>query len=310
MACGKASVAGSVSQRACVFCGSRVVLYPIADALHIVHGPIGCAAYTWDIRGALSSGPQLHRNSFSTDLQEMDVIYGGEKKLEAALLELIAHHSPKAAFVYSTCIVGLIGDDVSAVCKRVAAKTGIPVLGVHSEGFKGTKKDGYKAACDALLQTHRHRRHLKHQSAQHQHPRRIQSRRRNVDSARLLQTHGHRGRFVPHRRLADRGHPPRARREAESGSMLRLDDQPRQNDGARLRHSLQARFLFRHRGHERRALRGREIFQGRPGDHGPRAKSRARGSRRHLSRTAALQAKAASARRRRFTSAARSRRFR
>ena len=150
MACGKASVAGSVSQRACVFCGSRVVLYPIADALHIVHGPIGCAAYTWDIRGALSSGPQLHRHSFSTDLQEMDVIFGGEKKLEAALLELIAHHSPKAAFVYSTCIVGIIGDDVSAVCKRVAERTGIPVIGVHSEGFKGTKKDGYRAACEAI----------------------------------------------------------------------------------------------------------------------------------------------------------------
>jgi nitrogenase molybdenum-cofactor synthesis protein NifE len=127
-----------------------VVLYPIADALHIVHGPIGCAAYTWDIRGALSSGPQLHRNSFSTDLQEMDVIFGGEKKLEAALLELIAHHQPKAAFIYSTCIVGLIGDDVSAVCKRVSEKTGIPVLGVHSEGFKGTKKDGYRAACEAV----------------------------------------------------------------------------------------------------------------------------------------------------------------
>ena len=151
IACGKASTAGAVSQRACVFCGSRVVLYPVADALHIVHGPIGCAAYTWDIRGSQSSGPQLYRHSFSTDLQEMDVIYGGEKKLEAALLELIAHHSPKAAFVYSTCIVGIIGDDVSAVCKRVSAKTGIPVLGVHSEGFKGTKKDGYKAACDALF---------------------------------------------------------------------------------------------------------------------------------------------------------------
>jgi nitrogenase molybdenum-cofactor synthesis protein NifE len=150
IACGKASIAGSVSQRACVFCGSRVVLYPIADALHIVHGPIGCAAYTWDIRGALSSGPQLHRDSFSTDLQEIDVIYGGEKKLEAGLLELIAHYQPKAAFVYSTCIVGLIGDDVSAVCKRVSEKTNIPVLGVHSEGFKGTKKDGYKAACDAI----------------------------------------------------------------------------------------------------------------------------------------------------------------
>jgi nitrogenase molybdenum-cofactor synthesis protein NifE len=151
MTCGKHSLAGSVSQRACVFCGSRVVLYPIADALHLIHGPIGCAAYTWDIRGALSSGPELHRMSFSTDLREKDVIFGGEKKLAAALDELIDAYQPKAAFVYSTCIVGIIGDDVAAVCRQVEREKGIPVLPVHSEGFKGTKKDGYKAACDALF---------------------------------------------------------------------------------------------------------------------------------------------------------------
>lgn len=152
ISCGKRSVAGAVSQRACVFCGSRVVLYPIADALHLVHGPIGCAAYTWDIRGAQSSGPQLHRNSFSTDLQEKDVIFGGEKKLAAALRELIRETSPKAAFVYSTCITGIIGDDVGAVCKELTAEFGIPVIPVESPGFSGTKKDGYRAACDALYQ--------------------------------------------------------------------------------------------------------------------------------------------------------------
>lgn len=151
MMCDKHSLAGSVSQRACVFCGSRVVLYPIADALHLIHGPIGCAAYTWDIRGALSSGPQLHRLSFSTDLQEKEVIFGGEPKLYQALTQLIDNYKPKAAFVYSTCIVGIIGDDVEAVCKKVGREKGIPVLAVHSEGFKGTKKDGYKAACDAMF---------------------------------------------------------------------------------------------------------------------------------------------------------------
>lgn len=149
--CGKPSTAGSVSQRACVFCGSRVVLYPIADALHLIHGPIGCASYTWDIRGSMSSGAELHRMSFSTDLREQEVIYGGEKKLYAALTELIARYKPKAAFVYSTCIVGLIGDDVEAVCARAAKENGIPVLPVHSEGFKGTKKDGYRAACEAVF---------------------------------------------------------------------------------------------------------------------------------------------------------------
>ncbi len=151
MECSKPSLAGSVSQRACVFCGSRVVLYPIADAIHLVHGPIGCAAYTWDIRGALSSGPELHRLSFSTDLQELDVITGGEKKLYAALIELIDRYQPGAAFVYSTCIIGIIGDDVAAVCKKVSLEKGIPVLPVDSEGFKGTKKDGYRAACGALF---------------------------------------------------------------------------------------------------------------------------------------------------------------
>lgn len=150
LACDKASLAGSVSQRACVFCGSRVVLYPIADAVHLVHGPIGCAAYTWDIRGSLSSGPELHRLSFSTDLQEKEVIFGGEKKLYAALTELITTYRPNAAFVYATCIIGLIGDDVQAVCNKVQEEQGIPVIPVHSEGFKGTKKDGYRAACEAI----------------------------------------------------------------------------------------------------------------------------------------------------------------
>jgi nitrogenase molybdenum-cofactor synthesis protein NifE len=151
LVCDTASAAGSVSQRACTFCGSRVVLYPIADALHLVHGPIGCAAYTWDIRGALSSGPELHRISCSTDLREKDVVFGGEKQLEASLRALVKQHSPKAAFVYATCIAGVIGDDVPAVCKKMELELGIPITPVLAEGFKGTKRDGYNAATRALL---------------------------------------------------------------------------------------------------------------------------------------------------------------
>lgn len=152
IACEKASLSGSVSQRACVFCGSRVVLYPIADALHLIHGPIGCAAYTWDIRGSLSSGPELHRLSFSTDLRERDVVFGGTAKLHASLDELIELHKPKAAFVYTTCIVGVIGDDVEAVCKEVSREKGIPVIPVQAPGFQGSKKDGYRIACESLFQ--------------------------------------------------------------------------------------------------------------------------------------------------------------
>ncbi len=149
--CNKASLAGSVSQRACVFCGSRVVLYPIVDALHVIHGPIGCAAYTWDIRGSLSSGPELHRLSFCTDLQERDVIFGGEKKLYDSIIELIDKHNPKAAFIYTTCIVGVIGDDVESICHQIEKIKNIPVIPVQAPGFQGSKKDGYKVACESIF---------------------------------------------------------------------------------------------------------------------------------------------------------------
>jgi nitrogenase molybdenum-cofactor synthesis protein NifE len=149
--CDSDSIAGCVSQRACVYCGARVVLNPVTDAAHLVHGPIGCSSYTWDIRGSLSSGAELYRNSFSTDLQEHDVILGGEKKLNLAIDEIIAKYQPKLLFVYSTCIVGVIGDDLEAVCRHAAKKHGIQIIPVQSSGFIGNKSAGYRAACDALL---------------------------------------------------------------------------------------------------------------------------------------------------------------
>jgi nitrogenase molybdenum-cofactor synthesis protein NifE len=115
------------------------VLNPITDAYHIVHGPIGCASYTWDIRGSLSSGSELYRNSFSTDLRETDVIFGGEKKLFAAIDELMkkADPRPKVIFIYATCIVGVIGDDIEAVCRKAEEKYGIRVIPVKAPGFSG-----------------------------------------------------------------------------------------------------------------------------------------------------------------------------
>ena len=150
--CEADSEAGCVSQRACVYCGARVVLNPVADALHLVHGPIGCASYTWDIRGSLNSGADLYRNSFCTDLKEHDVIFGGEKKLKASLGELIPKFKPPLVFVYSTCVVGVIGDDLEAICKEASKSYGIPVMPVQSSGFIGSKAAGYRAACDVLFE--------------------------------------------------------------------------------------------------------------------------------------------------------------
>ncbi|MFP4016337.1 MAG: nitrogenase iron-molybdenum cofactor biosynthesis protein NifE [Halanaerobiales bacterium] len=150
--CHKESLAGAVSQRACVYSGARVVLNPITDAYHLVHGPIGCASYTWDIRGSLSSGSEVYRNSFSTDLREKDIIFGGEEKLYAAISELVEKYHAKYIFVYATCVVGVIGDDIEAICKKAEEEYDITVIPVQAAGFAGNKMSGYKAAGQALLE--------------------------------------------------------------------------------------------------------------------------------------------------------------
>ena len=105
ISCDKESLAGAVSQRACVFCGSRVVLYPIADALHWFTVP-SVALLIPGTSEALSLRVRPAPTHFSTDLQEQDVIFGGEDKLYRALTELIDRHSPKAAFVNPHALSG------------------------------------------------------------------------------------------------------------------------------------------------------------------------------------------------------------
>lgn len=152
-ACNQASVPGMVTQRSCVYGGARVVLMPITDAIHLVHGPLGCASCTWDIRGSRSSGSELYRNGFSTDLQEKDIVFGGEKKLLETIVELNQLFKPAAIFVYATCVVGLIGDDIKSVCREATEITGSRVIPVQSEGFRSVNKSlGHQLACDAMLE--------------------------------------------------------------------------------------------------------------------------------------------------------------
>ena len=60
----------------CAFDGAMIVLQPIADTAHIVHGPIACCGNSWEGRGTLSSQGDLHRRGFTTDMGEIDIVYG------------------------------------------------------------------------------------------------------------------------------------------------------------------------------------------------------------------------------------------
>ncbi len=135
----------------CAFDGAKIALQPITDVAHLVHGPIACEGNSWDNRGAKSSGSQLYRTGFTTDITETDVVFGGEKHLFKSIKEIIDKYNPPAVFVYQTCVPAMIGDDIEAVCKAAAEKFGKPVIPVNAPGFVGVKNLGNKLAGEALL---------------------------------------------------------------------------------------------------------------------------------------------------------------
>ena len=136
----------------CAFDGAAIVLMPIADAAHVVHGPINCAGNAWEGRGVHSTAGNLHQRGFTTDMSEIDIVYGGEKRLEATVREVVAAENPAAVFVYATCVTGLIGEDIEATCKSLSAELWVPVIPVNAPGFVGPKNLGNRIAGEVLLE--------------------------------------------------------------------------------------------------------------------------------------------------------------
>ncbi|MFZ1126324.1 MAG: nitrogenase molybdenum-iron protein alpha chain [Candidatus Baltobacteraceae bacterium] len=139
------STPGIITQRGCCYAGCKgVVLGPVHDVLHIVHGPVGCSYYTWGTRRNLGRSKEGDTNyiqyCMTTDMQEEQIIFGGEKKLRQAIREAYDIFKPKAISVYATCPVGLIGDDVHAVAREMKAELGINVFAFSCEGYKGVSQ--------------------------------------------------------------------------------------------------------------------------------------------------------------------------
>jgi nitrogenase molybdenum-iron protein alpha chain len=140
------AIPGIITQRGCAYAGCKgVVLGPTRDFVNLTHGPIGCGFYSWltrrnQTRPPTAEDPNFMPYCFSTDLQDENIVFGGEKKLRAAIQEAYDIFKPKAISIFSTCPVGLIGDDVHTVAKEMKEKLGINVFGFSCEGYKGVSQ--------------------------------------------------------------------------------------------------------------------------------------------------------------------------
>ncbi len=140
------TIPGIITQRGCTYAGCKgVIMGPTRDIVNITHGPIGCGFYSWLTRRNQTrpDGPadeNFMTYCFSTDMQEENIVFGGEKKLRAAIQEAYDLFKPKAISIFSTCPVGLIGDDVHSVAREMKEELGINIFGFSCEGYKGVSQ--------------------------------------------------------------------------------------------------------------------------------------------------------------------------
>jgi nitrogenase molybdenum-iron protein alpha chain len=150
------TVPGVMSARGCAYAGAKGVVWgPIRDMVHVSHGPVGCGWYSWGTRRNLMSGVpgvSSFAMQFTSDFQEKDIVYGGDKKL-ASLLRETKELFPlaKGISVLSECPVGLIGDDINAVAKAMTKELELPVIPCNCEGFRGVSQSlGHHISNDTI----------------------------------------------------------------------------------------------------------------------------------------------------------------
>lgn len=145
--CSRPTLPGLISERSCAFYGARWMLASIPDAVHLVHGPAGCAYYGRTVR-------RKTYRIYSTRLAESDVVFGASEKLYKSILDAF-ERSPeaRAVLVYGTCVAGITAEDLPAVCKRAAGSTGRPVVPVNCPGFCGrSQAAGHDIAAEVLME--------------------------------------------------------------------------------------------------------------------------------------------------------------
>ena len=153
------TIPGIITQRGCTYAGCKgVVLGPTRDIVNITHGPIGCAFYSWLTRRNQTRVDEYNTNfipyAFSTDMQDSNIVFGGEEKLKQAIREAYELFHPRAIAIFSTCPVGLIGDDVHRVAKHMMEELGgdINIFGFSCEGYRGVSQSaGHHIANNQLM---------------------------------------------------------------------------------------------------------------------------------------------------------------
>ena len=128
----------------CAFNGAATTAVHLTDAAVIAHSPRSCAFYTWQNisspgrRNLFNRGilmPSAISPGFeTTEIGHAEAVFGGVEKLRTRVEQALAR-KPGAVVVISSCVSGIIGDDLLSLERLSTPET--PVIAVPADGVIG-----------------------------------------------------------------------------------------------------------------------------------------------------------------------------
>ncbi len=138
----------------CSLGGAAATITALPKAIPILHSASGCAGnFAWTQNGG--SGLQVggYCGSLtvpSSNMQEHDVVFGGEERLREQIKNTLEVMDGDLYFVVTGCVPEMIGDDIFAVVNEFRDQ-GVAIIGASTGGFRGNSYWGYDLALQALV---------------------------------------------------------------------------------------------------------------------------------------------------------------
>ncbi|MFT9055883.1 MAG: nitrogenase component 1 [Ethanoligenens sp.] len=123
------------------------LLAGMCDTGVVIHGPRGCFSLLPQDIGKLEGNSHW----MVTDLNERDVILGGEAKLRGTIRRMFEENHPSRLYVVTTPPVSVNNDDTEALAGELEEEYGVPAVVIPATGFRSKLGVmGYDEAQDAL----------------------------------------------------------------------------------------------------------------------------------------------------------------
>ena len=129
----------------------------IRDVAIINHAPSGCTAMAPNTEVtnrqlAAKRGVANATVFVGTDMNEKDTVFGGASSLSEIVKETYNRYKPKAIFIGTSCLTGIIGENVDSVVEDLKKEIPVPIAAVHCEGFRSRIwATGFDASDHAVL---------------------------------------------------------------------------------------------------------------------------------------------------------------